>query len=382
MMFINKAKILPVLDIYLIQQLIPPFLFGVGAFTSIGVSVGTVFELVRRVAESGLPLTVAARVFLLSMPEFIVLAFPMATLLATLMTYSRLSSDSEIIALRSVGISIYRLVIPALMMSLLITGMTFAFNELLVPAANYEARTTLEQALGGETPAFRERNILYTDYGNVEQPDGSQEEVLKRLFYAEQFDGQEMQKITVIERNRDNISQIINASSAKWNPSINKWDFYNGTSYVIAPDSSYNNVIRFEHKALNLPRTPMDLTEESRDYGEMNIAQSLEQLELVKSTSDEEEVQKLKVRIQQKGSLPFVCLVFGLVGAALGTSPKNTGRATSFGISVLIIFGYYLLAFITGAMGQLAILSPFMAAWIPNFLGFGIGGWLLFRAAN
>lgn len=382
MMFINKAKILPVLDIYLIQQLIPPFLFGVGAFTSIGVSVGTVFELVRRVAESGLPLTVAARVFLLSMPEFIVLAFPMATLLATLMTYSRLSSDSEIIALRSVGISIYRLVIPALMMSLLITGMTFAFNELLVPAANYEARTTLEKALGGETPAFRERNILYTDYGNVEQPDGSQEEVLKRLFYAEQFDGQEMQKITVIERNRDNISQIINASSAKWNPSINKWDFYDGTSYVIAPDSSYNNVIRFEHKALNLPRTPMDLTEESRDYGEMNIAQSLEQLELVKSTSDEEEVQKLKVRIQQKGSLPFVCLVFGLVGAALGTSPKNTGRATSFGISVLIIFGYYLLAFITGAMGQLAILSPFMAAWIPNFLGFGIGGWLLFRAAN
>ncbi len=381
-MFINKAKIPPVLDIYLIQQLIPPFLFGVGAFTSIGISVGTVFELVRRIAESGLPLTVAARVFLLSLPEFIVLAFPMATLLATLMTYSRLSSDSEIIALRSVGISIYRLVIPALMMSLLITGVTFAFNELLVPAANYEARTTLEEALGGETPAFRERNILYTDYGKVEQPDGSREEVLKRLFYAEQFDGQEMQKITVIERSRDNISQIINAQSATWNPSINKWDFYNGTSYVIAPDSSYNNVVRFEHKALNLPRTPMELTEKSRDYGEMNIAQSLEQLELVRSTGDEEEVQKLKVRIQQKGSLPFVCLVFGLVGAALGTSPKNTGRATSFGISVLIIFGYYLLAFITGAMGQLALLSPFMAAWIPNFLGFGIGGWLLFRAAN
>ena len=381
-MFINKAKIIPILDIYLIQQLIPPFLFGVGAFTSIGVSVGTVFELVRRVAESGLPLTVAGRVFLLSMPEFIVLAFPMATLLATLMTYSRLSSDSEIIALRSVGISIYRLVIPALMMSLFITGMTFAFNELLVPAANYEARITLEQALENDTPPFRERNILYTDYGNVEQPDGSEEEVLKRLFYAEQFDGEQMRQITVIERSRGAISQIINAQSATWNPSINKWDFYEGTSYVIGSDSSYNNVVRFEHKELNLPRTPLDLTQESRDYGEMNIAQSLEQLELVKATSDEEEVQKLKVRIQQKGSLPFVCLVFGLVGAALGTSPKNTGRATSFGISVLIIFGYYLLSFITGAMGQLGFLSPFMSAWIPNFLGLGIGGWLLFRAAN
>ena len=381
-MFINQVKQIPVLDCYLIQQLIPPFLFGVGAFSSIGVSVGRVFELVRRVAESGLSLTVAARVFFLSLPEFIVLAFPMATLLATLMTYSRLSSDSEIIALRSVGISIYRLVIPALVLSLFVTGVTFAFNEFLVPAAKYEARTTLEKALGEAEPAFRERNILYTDYGDVKQADGSTKEVLKRLFYAEKFNGGEMRDLTVVERNRGNITQIINAESATWNPRINKWDFYNGTSYVIAPDSSYNNVVKFEHKELNLPKTPMELTEKSRDYGEMNIAQSLEKLELVRATSDQEKVQKLKVRIQQKGSLPFVCLVFGLVGSALGTSPKNTGRATSFGISVLIIFGYYLLAFITGAMGQLAILSPFMAAWIPNFLGFGIGGWLLFRAAN
>jgi len=373
---------IPVLDRYLIRELILPFLFGVGAFTSIGLSVGTVFELVREVAESGLSIEVALRVFLLRMPEFIVLAFPMSTLLATLMTYSRLSSDSEIIALRSVGVSVYRLVIPALVVSLFITGMTFAFNELFVPKASYEARVTLERALEGEKPPFRQKNILYTDYDNVEQPNGNQREILVRLFYAEEFNGEEMRGLTVIDRTRGNLSQIINAQSATWNPKLNKWDFYQGTSYLIAPDSSYNNVVRFEHKVLNLPRTPLDLTQRSRDYGEMNLVQSLDYLKLVRATSDEEKLKELKVRIQQKISFPFVCLVFGIVGAALGIKPQQTGRGTSFGISILIIFGYYLIAFITGAIGQVGILSPFLAAWIPNFLGFGIGGWLLFRTAN
>jgi len=381
-MQLSQSKTIPVLDRYLIQQLILPFLFGIGAFASIGLSVGAVFELVREVAESGLSITIALRVFLLRMPEYIVLSFPMATLLATLMTYSRLSSDSEIIALRSVGVSVYRLIIPALVMSIFVTGMTFAFNELFVPIANYEARITLERALEGEEPPFRESNILYTDYDDVKQPNGEEREVLVRLFYAEQFNGEEMRGLTVIDRTRDNISQIISAESATWNPQLNKWDFYNGISYLIAPDASYNNVVQFEHKVLNLPKTPLKLTQQSRDYGEMNIAQSLDYLQRVRATSDDGKLRELKVRIQQKVSFPFVCLMFGMVGAALGTKPQQTGRATSFGISILIIFGYYLLAFITGAMGQVGIFSPFMAAWIPNFLGFGIGGWLLVRSAN
>jgi lipopolysaccharide export system permease protein len=114
----------------------------------------------------------------------------------------------------------------------------------------------------------------------------------------------------------------------------------------------------------------------------MNIAQSLEYMEIVRIGGDAKRLLKLNVRIQQKISFPFVCLVFGLVGAALGTRPQRTGRATSFGISVIVIFAYYLLGFITGALGQVSILSPFIAAWLPNFFGLGAGGLLLFKAAR
>jgi hypothetical protein len=89
---------LTVMDRYISWELTLPFLFGVGAFSSIGISIGALFELIRQVTNAGLSMALAIEIFVLKLPEFIVLAFPMATLLATMMTYSRFSSDSELIA--------------------------------------------------------------------------------------------------------------------------------------------------------------------------------------------------------------------------------------------------------------------------------------------
>lgn len=374
---------LSVLDRYIIQELIPPFLFGVGLFTSVAVTVGTVFELVRKVAESGLPVGIAFQVFLLKMPDFIVLAFPMSMILTTLMVYGRLSSDSELIALRSCGISIYRLVIPAIIFSFFVTGLTFAFNELIVPAANYRASYTLENALKQDEIPIREHNIFYPEYQRVRLPDSDKKvNVLVRLFYAEEFENGEMQGVTILDRSQEGITQIISSESAVWNPTQTTWDFYEGTVYLVDPDGSYRNIARFNHKELHLSRAPLDLASEDREYGEMNIAQTQEYLQLMKMSGDQKKVIKTQVRIQQKYALPFVCVVFGLLGASLGSRPGRTNRATSFGVSVMIIFAYYLLSFITGAMGQKAILSPFMAAWLPTLLGLGVAGFFLYRTSE
>jgi hypothetical protein len=77
---------IPLMDRWLVKELLGPLLFGIAAFTAVSLSVGVVFELVRRVAESGLPLLAAMQVLLLRLPGFLVLAFPMATLMATLET--------------------------------------------------------------------------------------------------------------------------------------------------------------------------------------------------------------------------------------------------------------------------------------------------------
>lgn len=373
---------LTIMDRYIAGELILPFLFGVGLFTSVGIAIGTLFDLVRKVTESGLPFSIALQVLLLQIPQWIVYAFPMSMLLAALMAYSRLSSDSEIIAIRSFGVSVYRLVVPAIIVSLLVTSLTFLFNELVVPAANYQASVTLKKALKEDKPNFKERNIFYPEYTRIRQKDGDKETVLTRLFYAEQFDGRNMRGLTILDRSQDGLSQIVTSESATWNIIDNTWDFFDGTIYLIAPDGSYRNILRFEHQQLQLPRAPLDLAKRGRDYDEMSILQAREQLQILQYSDDDKKIRKLKVRIQEKIALPFICLVVGLVGAALGSSPQNTGRATSFGISVLVIFSYYLLLFISSRLGIVGVLTPFIAAWLPNFVGLGVASLLLYKASQ
>lgn len=370
------------MDRYIITELLLPFLFGVGAFSSVLVAIGTLFELVRRVVESGLPITIALNIFLLKLPFFVVYAFPMSILLAALMTYGRLSSDSEIIALRSCGVSIYRLVLPAVVLSFVVTGITFFFNEQVVPAANYQATVTLERALKQEKPKFQERNIFYPEYQQVRQADGSKAKILTRLFYADQFDGDRMRGLTIIDRSKEGLNQIVVSDAAAWNPTQNTWDFFNGTIYLVAPDSSYRNIVRFEHQQLRLPRAPLDLAARSRDSDEMNIAQVREQLEIARLSGDDKKIRRYKLRIQEKLAFPFVCVVFGLVGATLGTNPRSKGRATSFGISIIVIFSYYLLSFISDALGLAGVLPPVLGAWLPTMFGFTAAVALLLRAAR
>jgi Predicted permeases len=373
---------LSVMDRYIIAELLPPFLFGVGAFSSVAFAIGTLFDLMRKITESGLPMTIATQVMLLQLPQFIAYAFPMSMLLAALMAYSRLSSDSELIALRACGVSVYRLVVPAVVLSLVVTAMTFVLSEFVVPAANYQASMTLEKALNEEKPTFQENNIFYPEYGDIKQPDGTKSKGLKRLFYADKFDGQRMKRLTILDWSQQGLNQIVTADSAVWNPMESTWDFFNGTIYVVSPDASYRNILRFENQQLKLPRAPLDLASKDRDSAQMNIAQIKERMEIVRVGGDTKKIRRYELRIQQKLAFPFACMVLGVVGAALGTRPQRTGRATSFGICVVVIFVYYSLIVATEALGLSGIISPFMGGWLPDLFGFAAGGWLLFRSAR
>jgi lipopolysaccharide export system permease protein len=372
-----------VMDRYIFTQLLMPFLFGVGAFSSIVLAVGSLFDLVRQVAEAGLPITVAIEVMALKMPQFVVYSFPMSILLSGMMTYSTFSANSEIIAFRSCGISIYRLIVPALVLSVIVTGITFFFNELLVPVSSQKATMTLTQALKQDKPTFKKDNIIVPEYKEVDR-NGKKEQVLVRLFYAEKFDGKTMTGLTIIDRSQADkgLSQILNAQSAVWNGDRNTWDFANGTIYLVAPDASYRNIVTFQHQQLQLPKSPFELAAPDKNPDDMSVSESMDYLEQIRLSGDTKKILSVAVKIQNKLALPFVCIVFGLVGSSMGIRPQRTGKATSFGVSVLLIFGYYLMMFICGALGQAEIISPFLAGWLPNFIGLAIGGWLVSQAAK
>ena len=374
---------IPLLDRWLTGELMGPLLFGIAAFTAVSLSVGVVFELVRRVAESGLPLVTAMLVLLLRLPGFLVLSFPMATLMATLLAYSRLSGSSELTALRSVGVSTRRMVVPALVLAVVMSLLTFVFNDLIVPRSNLAATNTLERALGRAISSDKGDNILYSRFGRIKLEDGESTRQLTHIFYARKYREGGMQDVTLIDFSRLGQRQMLMAETGKWNDDKGMWEFRDGRILNIDERTGGTTSAQFDRYLYPLSRDPQEVAKLPTDASLMTVGQARRAERLLREANNNKEARRLRVRIQEKFAFPAICLVFGLIGSSLGVRPHSrTSRSQGFGISVLLIFGYYLMSFIFSSLGINGTLAPFPAAWLPVILGLGAGTWLLRRASQ
>ena len=362
---------IPILDRYLLSELVKPFLFGVAAFSAIGLAAGVLFDLLRQVTNIQLPLSIALQILLLQLPYFMTLAFPMAVLLACLNCFARLSGDGELTALRACGVSFYRLMASVLLFSLLVTGLTFGFNEGLVPATQQQSQQLLTSPLGHKQLGFQQQNIFYQEYGKDWE--------VKRFFYAQRFDGTAMKGLTILDFTQPASKQVIAAESATWDAIDNSWTFLNGAVYALKADGSAQHVLEFEQQHLRLPRDPLDLTALSRKPEEMTIAQTHQSIAALQQTGETRQIRKLEIQLQRKYALPFMAIAFAFIGSPLGANRLRFNSSAGFGLSVLIALGQYLCFFLTNAWGELGLLSPWTAAWAPNLVGFSLGLWLVVR---
>ena len=374
---------IPLLDRWLVGELLGPLLFGTAAFTAVSLSVGVVFELVRRVSESGLPVTAALLVLMLRLPGFLVLAFPMATLMATLLAYSRLSGSSELTALRSVGVSTRRMVMPALALSVVMSLLTFTFNDLIVPRANLAASNTLERALGKAIASEKGDNILYSRFGRIKMEEGESTRMLTHIFYARKFLRGDMNDVTLLDFSRAGQRQMLMAKQGHWNDDKAMWEFTDGRIVNIDDNNGTTTSAEFDRYFYPLSRDPLEVAKLPTDASVMTVGQALRAERLLMEANNLKEARRLRVRIQEKFAFPAICLVFGLIGSSLGVRPHSrTSRSQGFGISVLLIFGYYLMSFIFSSLGITATLTPVLAAWMPVLIGLSGGLWLLRQASR
>ena len=378
----TQLRRIPLLDRWLLGELIGPLLFAIAMFTVLAITVGALFELVRLISEKNLPVLIATQVLLERLPSFLVLSFPMATLFATLLAYGRLSSNSELTALRSVGVTSTRMIIPALVLAFLMTNLTFLFNDVLVPRSNRAAEVTLSNALGAAIASEKGDDIIYSRFGRLEQADGSTKKGLQQLFYAGKFRDGTMINVTLLDFSRAGFTQMLQAETAVWNENEAKWEFLNGQILTLTPSGSTTSA-DFDRYLYPLSAAPIRIAQLPKDARNMTVAEALQAEQLLQNSGDLKGARKLQVRIQEKFTFPMACLVFGLIGASLGAKPNNrTNRGQGFALSIVMILTYYLLASSFSALGVKGTLTPILAAWSPIMICLGGGGFLLRQASR
>lgn len=358
-----------IIDRYIFKELFEPFLFGLGAFTAILSSSMILFELVRAVVLRGMPLFVALQIFIYKLPAIMVYIFPMATLLAALLAFGRLSGDSEVVAFRASGVSLYRLIIPVIFLGFLVSFANLGFSEIVVPQANQAAKNLLIETSGKHKPKLQ-KNIFVPELEHG---------TLKRIFYAQTLEGDTMKDVIVQEFSDGRLSQILTAKEALWKKDNDEWIFKSGIIYLIAENGEYKHLIKFKEQSVAIKYTPADFFIGDRNPEEMTIAELKKFISL--KTKMGEEVTGLNLQLNMKMALPFASLVFALLGAPLGISRRRASSSLGLGLSILVIFFYYILTFISMAIGEIGFLPPGIAAWLPNIATGGIGFYILSKAA-
>jgi lipopolysaccharide export system permease protein len=347
-----------IIDRYLLREMAGPFLFGVLAFVLLFVSGNILFRLTELMAQLGLSLWTATTLFFLWLPSFIVLTFPLATLVGILVAFGRLSGDSELIAMHAGGIGFRRLVIPIAAAGILISIVTAAFNEVIVPAANRRADDVVLAATrraGGVT----KQEVLFKESSGDES----------RVIYADRLDVStgELTNPVIVWFQGSQPVLITKAQRAVWRE--NQWVMFNGVNASMDP--ARPSSMSFDEWTANIPTTPEEIALQTRSLEGMTYRELRElirdALQQNKPTID------LELRLHHRFSIPFACFVFALIAPPLGMRSHRGSSSIGMGVAVLIGFAYYIVWHYLSAVAQQGAISPFWAAWLPNVVTGAVG---------
>lgn len=359
-----------ILDKYIFREVCKAFLFGICAFSAVFIGSGTLFKIAKYITDYGASLSTVVKVFVFGLPNVIMWTFPMSMLLATLLTFGRLSSSSEITAMKSCGIGFFRIAMPAILLGFLVSIVAILFNEHVVPWANTAYRNVVYYEIQGNSGAKSQDHIILKDI-----KDGQ----IQRLLYARRYDAdsQSLQSITLQEFDgAGKVSHVENAEYAEFTGK--EWVMHNGMLYDIS-DGESEHTLRFNTQVLPINASPRQIVREQKDPEELTMKELKAQIRIMKTQYVD--TSKLETELYQRITVPMASLIFALVGVPLGLQPTRNSSSAGFAMSVIIIFSYYALMTMANAIGRSGALSPMLAVWIPNIVGL-IAGLFLIRKAS
>lgn len=362
-----------ILDKYIIKELLGPFIFGIAAFSSVFIGTGTLFKIAKYVTEYGAPIFTVTKLFFYSLPGIVVLTFPMSMLLASLLSFGRLSGSSEIIAMRSGGISFYRLAAPVFLVAFGVSIFAVVFNELVVPQANQGYNYIVRYEIEKNTAPKTTEHLIIKEINN---------DIIQRLTYVQRYDDQTntMLGVTVEDFDQGNLVRVENAEKASWQS--DRWIMYNGTIHDLSlvGDGNGNRVMQFNEQVLPLDRDPKALDRDQKQPEEMSIRELKQEISLLHGEYIPTAV--YEVQLHQRLAIPLASFVFALIGTPLGLQPHRSSSSIGLGLSIIIIFIYYAIMTVTTALGQGGAIPPVWAAWIPNVIGMIVGAYLVRKSSK
>jgi LPS export ABC transporter permease LptG len=274
----------------------------------------------------------------------------------------RLSTDSEITAMRAGGISLRRIMIPFIISAFAISILAFLINDYIVPEANHISQNIIREIVLKKGPPNIRRNVFFRDAEN-------------RYFYINRLDEENMimQDIMIYEMTREKFPRMITAKSGKW--VVDTWKLENGTIYNYDEEGKITYEMSFTNMDIIVKEDLQKFFKNQRTAQEMSSKELRQQIDILQQAGVD--TKNFEVDLYLKYSIPFSGLIFVLLGVPLGLRVKRGSKATGIIISIVLVLLYYIFLSTTRSMGRGGMLIPFL----PNIV-FGILGIFIMLGAE
>ena len=341
---------------YVLIECIIPFFLALVVLTCVFL-LGNLIQLTNLVINKGVPLSTVGHVFLLFIPVLFGYALPIACLVSIIMTFSRLSIDNEMLAMRACGVHLWSVLSPLVLIGIIISLLSVILHERIIPYAHYEQRKLVKN-LGASNPtALLEAGIFIHSF------DG-------QIIFIHKIEGNKMYNVSIYQPQPDKPTRTIIAKRGEFTPVPGKEQIklklMEGTSdepNMENPENFYK--LNFQEYFMTL-----DMSNKTKEVSKKPKSMTFEELK-----SEIERHQKLfintarfETEIQRKITWSFAALVFVLLGFPIAVITHRREKSANIVLAILFAALYYVLSIGCEALSIKGVMPAWFLMWVPNFL--------------
>jgi LPS export ABC transporter permease LptG/LPS export ABC transporter permease LptF len=361
------------LDAYVVREFLRIFVLVLFSFVLL-MLITTFFDLMGHILSNHISLFVVGEYLLNLTPSMLYQLAPLAVLVAVLVTFGVLNRNSEVVAMKAAGISLYRLVIPIVSIAAVLAVALFLFDQYYLPQAN-RRQEALRNIIKGNPPQTYLQPEHQWIFGDTLPGEPGQ------IFYYQFFDpgSNEFANLSVFEFNPANfqLTQRIFAARVSWDSDSNSWRFQNGWSSSFR-GSDVTGFRQFSQASFpEIHERPGYFKQEALQSQEMNFGQLEAYIHDLRQSGFD--TMQLRVALWHKLAYPLTAIIMAALAVPFALMMGRRGSITAVAVAIGVALAYWFVDGLFRAMGNVNYLPAALAAWSSVILFGLVGGYLLLR---
>jgi lipopolysaccharide export system permease protein len=358
---------------YILREVCVPFVLGIALFTFV-LLLSRMLKLIELIIDKGVPFSEILSLFTALLPSFFVITVPLSFLLATIIAFGRLSADSEVVAMKAAGLSLYQLAKPILVLAIMVS----LFTGWLTTYAEPLGRSSLRQQL---------LNIAFSRAAVAIVPQVFNEEIDGLMLYANEVDPKSgALKEVFISDDRMGQPAVITARKGRiyTDKSNGKllMHLQQGTIHHLKKNQASESyqLVNFDSYDINLSVNDSAQNTSTKPPKSFELS-TPKLMDYIKSAAPENQV-KYIVELQERFILPLSPIIFAFLAIPLGIRSHRSSRGGGFASALFVFLIYYLLFSISKTMVLENGWPPLPSMWSSTILLFALSTVLLYFSAK